>query len=80
MARNSGQPARNLFPGHNVGAGKGDAPRTNLGSPNWRNNYDSIDWSGSCTGFRRDGRKLVKRYGCLRAKPDDIQFDVTCSE
>lgn len=38
MAHRSGQPARDLFPGH--GAGKGDADR----SPKWRDNYDEINW------------------------------------
>lgn len=73
MARNSGQPARDLFPGHNVGAGKGDKPRTNLGSPAWRANYDDIDWSGSVSGFVRSGRRLVKRYGV--SLPPKLTFE-----
>jgi hypothetical protein len=73
MAKNSGQPRRDLLSAHNVN-GKGDAPRTNLASPNWRNNYDSIDWSGSVTGFRREGRRLIKRYGCLCAKPGVVEI------
>lgn len=62
MAKHSGQPARNLFPGHNVN-GKGSKTRTNLASKQWLDNYDEIDWSGSVTGFFRSGGKLVRRYG-----------------
>lgn len=71
MAKNSGQPRRDLLSAHNVGAGKGDAPRTNLGSKQWREGYDGIDWSGSVTGFRREGNRLVKSYG---PRPEKIEF------
>lgn len=69
MARNSGPAARNLLSAHNVGAGKGSKTRTNLASRQWLENYDAIDWSGSVTGFRRVGKKLVRRYGNLNPEP-----------
>jgi len=61
MARNSGPAARNLLSAHGVGAGKGDKPRHKF-SQEWRDNYDAIDWSGSCTQFYRSGRKLIRKY------------------
>jgi hypothetical protein len=72
MAHKSGQPRRDLLSAHNTGAGKGDAPRTNLGSQAWRDGYDSIDWSGSVTAFERVGpHKTIKRYG-PSGKPDEF--------
>lgn len=61
MAKNSGQPARDLFPGHNVGAGKGSATRTNFARPEWQQGFSEINWPG-VTGLVRVGNKQVKKY------------------
>lgn len=67
MAKHSGQPARDLFPGHNVN-GKGSKTRTNLASKQWQDNFDAIDWRTSNLAMSREGAKLIKRYG--PAKPE----------
>lgn len=75
MARNSGQPARDLFPGHNVGAGKGSKPRHTFNAA-WRANFDAIEFRGiagwnntfQSLGFTRKPRaahKWVKKYPAL---------------
>jgi hypothetical protein len=51
-----------MFPGHNVGAGKGDKPRHRF-DQSYRDNHDAIDWSGSVLGWEQHDGKQVKRYG-----------------
>lgn len=53
---------RGLLDAH--GAGKGDKER----SSSWRKNYDEIDWSGSVSGFTKQGVKQVKVYGAPEAR------------
>ena len=55
-----GGAGRDLFPGHNVGAGKGDASRHKLDDA-WRANYDEIDFSGSCTEFVAIGPRTERK-------------------
>lgn len=67
MAKNSGQPARNLFPSH--GAGKGDKDRSN--PDKYREGIESINFPNSDEGFERvNAAKKVKHYGPRATKAD----------
>lgn len=63
MARHSGMTQRGLFPGHNVGSGKGDKNRT-VETAEYRQALSEIDWHhDQPDGFERQGSRLVKHYG-----------------
>lgn len=71
MARHSGPTARNLFPGHNAGPGKGDKNRT-VETAEYRAVLAAIDWHrDQPDGFSRQGNKLVKRYGPAEVIPNE---------
>ena len=68
MAKSSGQTQRALFPGHNVN-GKGSKNRT-VETDGYRQALDDINWHrDQDDGFRREGNRLIKRYGIAEVTP-----------